>query len=590
MEYSIPAVFLLYDYPETELYRLSCRNPTDKKRRLAQVLPCLFLYTQSMKRFTQDNPEHIYDIVIVGGGIYGAAMAYTASLNGLDVLLLEKDDFAAHTSANSQKVIHGGLRYLQSLDLKRVIESIREKQRFYHLFPHQVKPLPCLLPTSGFTMKGNEAFRIAFGLYGLLEKLVCRNKLKKNLDKRPAILTRAEVCHRFSHLENEEVRGGALWYDGICNDPERVILSLLRGASKLGCDCANYMKVTAVERDNDNTLRLQAHDKQTGKTVTTRSRKVALCSGSWYKDNLVAAPLPEELKELHLIRGVNLIVPSLFQSATSFATKVTKGESSRFLFIVPWKNYSIEGTHWEDCTDPSKTWSAKEQVTGEFHTLTQEAIHSLPTNVPVLSKHIGFVPGTHDGEGEASERILPHYKLVELEGEKRGDIVQVVGVKFTTAFDVVLKGLKQLFPERKIEDVLNFDTLPVGSPGQPPAKLFALYRQRNRSLLSYDQCSTLFSLFGTELPDIIQKTMLPQVDVGQAVTEDVFYRGLVRHCVQNEMVVHLEDLIFRRIFPDNPEPLSEELVELLAKEMAMQLHWSDREMKREMEKVHHLQE
>lgn len=542
-----------------------------------------------MKRFTQDNPEHIYDIVIVGGGIYGAAMAYTASLNGLNALLLEKDDFAAHTSANSQKVIHGGLRYLQSFDLKRVIESIREKQRFYHLFSHQVKPLPCLLPTSGFTMKGNEAFRIAFFLYGLLEKLVCRKKLKKNLNKRPTILSRSEVCRRFSHMEKEEFRGGALWYDGICTDPERVILGLLRGASKLGCDCANYMKVTSIKRDGDSTVRLHVDDKRMGKTIKVRSRKVALCSGSWFKDSLVASPLPDELEKLHFIRGVNLVVPSLFQSATSFATKVTNSDNSRFLFIVPWKDYSIEGTHWEDCSDPSETWSAEDEVTDEFHTLTQDAIHSSPTATPVLSKHIGFVPGTLVGDGEASERILPHYRLVDREEENQGDIVQVVGVKFTTAFDVVLKGLRRLFPEKKIEDVLSFDNLPQGSPAEAPADLSNLYRQRYRSQLSYEQCSTLFSLFGTELPGIIKKTMLPHVDLGQAVTEDVFYRGLVQHCVQNEMVFHLDDLIFRRIFPDNPEPLSAELVQLLAEEMATQCHWSAQEMREEMEKVTQLQ-
>lgn len=327
-----------------------------------------------MKRYSPENDAHIHDLLIVGGGIYGASMAYTASLNGLQPLLVEQDDFCNHTSANSQKVIHGGLRYLQSADIKRVIESIREKQRFYHLFPHQVKPLPCLLPTSGYAMKGNEAFRIAFLLYGLIQKLVCRGKLTKNLHKRPKILSRAEVVSRFNHMEQEDIRGGGLWYDGICNDPERVIISLLESSAKLGGNIANQMKVVAIKRTQENILAVTLFDRINQKTHTVRTKKIALCTGSWFSDELGLGKTPNELKELSLIRGLNVIVPSLFASPTSFATKTSEGGSSRFLFIVPWKDHSIEGTHWEDCTDPAAVWQEHQTTTESFHDVTQSAI------------------------------------------------------------------------------------------------------------------------------------------------------------------------------------------------------------------------
>ena len=94
-------------------------------------------------------------------------MAYYATLNNFKVALFEKDDFCGHTSANSQKVIYVGLRYLQSFDIKRVFESIRERQRFYALFPHLVQPLPCVLPLSGWGARSREAMGIAFLLYGV---------------------------------------------------------------------------------------------------------------------------------------------------------------------------------------------------------------------------------------------------------------------------------------------------------------------------------------------------------------------------------------------------------------------------------------
>src|SRR3970040_1750222 len=87
-----------------------------------------------------------YDLIIVGGGIYGAALSYMASLYGLESLLLERDDFGGATSYNSLRILHGGLRYLQKLDLHRFWESVRERNWFFRNFAGLVEPLPCLIP------------------------------------------------------------------------------------------------------------------------------------------------------------------------------------------------------------------------------------------------------------------------------------------------------------------------------------------------------------------------------------------------------------------------------------------------------------
>lgn len=543
-----------------------------------------------MKRYSPENDAQLHDILIVGGGIYGASMAYTATLNGLKTVLVEQDDFCQHTSANSQKVIHGGLRYLQTMDINRVVESIREKQRFYHLFPHHIKPLPCLLPTSGFTMKGNEAFRIAFLLYGVIEKLVCRGKLTKNLHKRPKILSKTEVSDRFAHMETQDIRGGALWYDGICNDPERVIISLLQSTDTLGGQIANQMKVISIERTKENHLAVLLHDKRTQKEHTIHTRKIALCTGSWFKDELGLGAIPTDLAKLSLIRGMNVIVPSLFRSSTSFATKTIQGNGSRFLFIVPWKDYSIEGTHWENCNDPSTSWGAHQKTTDDFHELTQNAISGACSQSPILSTHVGYVPGTREGKPAASDRIMPHYKLVDREIDKQGDIVQVVGVKFTTAFDVVKKSLNHLFPKRQIQDVLRFNNLPYGSPASQPAALFSLYRQKYKDFLNYDQCTILFNLFGSSVPEVVKTSITPRSDGPSPVSDSEFYRGITAYCVKNEMAYHLEDLVYRRIFPDNAAPLSADLLNVLAGEMANLLHWSAERTEKEVAQVLNIQE
>lgn len=543
-----------------------------------------------MKRYCPENDAELHDLLIVGGGIYGASLAYTAALNGLRPLLVEQDDFCQHTSANSQKVIHGGLRYLQSADIKRVVESIHEKQRFFHLFPHQVKPLPCLLPTSGYTMKGNEAFRVAFLLYGLIQKLVCRGKLKKHLDKRPRILSKKEVESRFKHMAHENIRGGGLWYDGICNDPERIIISLLESSAQLGGSIANQMQVVDINRVEDNILDVTLYDKLSKKNHRVCTRKIALCTGSWFAESFSLAKTPGELRKLSLIRGLNVVVPSLFASPTSFATKTSQGDSSRFLFIVPWKNFSIEGTHWEDCTDPTATWQEHQSTSNAFHDLTQSAISGETDQVKVMSTHMGFVPGTREGKPEAADRILSHYKLIDREQGSPGDVVQVVGVKFTTAFDVVKKALQQLYPKRTIKDVLTFNHLPYGSPASPPSVQFSQYRQKYKQILSYDQCTTLFAIFGTGLPQVITKSLSPLHSGDSTISDQDFYKGLAHYCVLNEMTYHLSDLIFRRIFPNTPAPISLEVLNSLAEEMANLLHWTTEQKGDEVAQVINKQE
>src|SRR4051812_36051048 len=99
-----------------------------------------------MNRQLRDLSYKVFDVLVIGGGIQGAAIAWEAARRGLDVALVDRGDFGGATSANSLKIVHGGLRYLQKGDFKRVRESIRERSGLLRLAPHLVRPLPCVLP------------------------------------------------------------------------------------------------------------------------------------------------------------------------------------------------------------------------------------------------------------------------------------------------------------------------------------------------------------------------------------------------------------------------------------------------------------
>ena len=542
-----------------------------------------------MNRFTPGTDEVVHDLVIVGGGIHGASMVYTSALNGLDTVLLERDDFAANCSANSQKVIHGGLRYLQRLDIKRVIESIREKQRYYFLFPHQVKPLPCILPTSGYGLGGNEAFRAAFLIYKTIAKVVCRGKLTAHLDKQPHLLAKQQVNRHFPHIDTETLRGGALWYDGLCVEPERVILGLLKGASMRGAGISNYAEVTSIERGADKTLSVLVHDHLRQQSFRLKTRKVALCTGADFKQDLGPGKVPAELGELTLIRGMNVILPSLFRGNAALAAKLRRGRESRFLFVVPWKKYSIGGTHWQECGDRTAVWPEKEQVKDSFRQLMQQAVPGRDVFPEILAEHVGFVPGRRRSTSDqsAAEQILAHFRLIDREEARKGDVLQVVGVKFTTAFDVALKGLRWLFPRAAVQDVLQFSELPCGSPADTPDKLMARYVPRYQQLLTQQQLQQLFSLTGSELPRVVENYLRPLQQTSQPLTDPALYSGLTSFFIKEEMAVHLDDVIYRRLFPDTPELPSMDLLETLAGCMAELLLWSAEQKESELESVIH---
>ena len=121
-----------------------------------------------MKRDIKVLSNKTYDLVIIGGGIFGVCAAWDAALRGLSVAIVDKGDFSNATSANHFKMVHGGIRYLQHGDVARIRESSRERSALLRIAPHLVKPLSIVIPTYGHGMKGKAVLSTGMYLYDLL--------------------------------------------------------------------------------------------------------------------------------------------------------------------------------------------------------------------------------------------------------------------------------------------------------------------------------------------------------------------------------------------------------------------------------------
>src|ERR671930_1078023 len=173
-----------------------------------------------------------YDVLIIGGGIYGVCVAWDAALRGLSVALVERGDFGHATSSNSLRVIHGGLRYLQYGDLHRLRQSIQERTVFMRIAPHLVHPLPFFIPTYGHAMRGKEILALALRINDLIG--FNRNRLEDPQKYLPPgrIISREECLRLFPGIEKKELTGGAIVYDCQLFSSERLILSFARSANK----------------------------------------------------------------------------------------------------------------------------------------------------------------------------------------------------------------------------------------------------------------------------------------------------------------------------------------------------------------------
>ena len=159
-----------------------------------------------------------YDVIIIGGGVYGAMLSLEASLRGLRSLMLECNDFGAATSFNSLRIIHGGFRYLQNLNLRRFRESLKERKWFLSSFPELVKPLSCLMPLYGKGLRRPSILKAGLLINEVLSSH--RNSGIREDRKIPPgrIVNIDKVKDIFPDVDMINLKGGAVWYDAFMPD------------------------------------------------------------------------------------------------------------------------------------------------------------------------------------------------------------------------------------------------------------------------------------------------------------------------------------------------------------------------------------
>ena len=269
-----------------------------------------------------------FDVLVVGGGITGVGVALDAASRGLRTALVEADDFASGTSSKSSKLVHGGIRYLQSGEVRLVYEALRERKRLCRNAPHLVKLLPFLLPILKRDGLINRRVARALGSAMWMYDLTGGWRIGK-LHKR---LKRDEAGGHLPTLPREKLAYGYIYYDATVDDA-RLVLAVARTAAAHGAAVANRCRVTAFDHDQDGRVvgaRVDAGDGE----FTIAARVVVNAAGVW-ADKVRALEDGTISETIRPAKGVHVTVPWALVRNDTAAVVPVPGDR-RSLFVVPW--------------------------------------------------------------------------------------------------------------------------------------------------------------------------------------------------------------------------------------------------------------
>ncbi len=382
-----------------------------------------------------------YDLAIVGGGFFGVALALEAARRGWRPVLVERGDFGGQTSWNSQRIAHGGLRYLQSLDLARHRESVAERSWLLGAFPDLVEPLPCLMPLYGVGLRRPWAFRLAFAVDTVLAAGRGRGLRRERRLARGRVLSPAATLELYPAAGRRGLSGGALWSDGLIRRPQRLLIEMLHWACAGGATALNYVEATGLRMESGRVAALAVRDLETGQGLELEARAVVSCAGPWAAE--VAARLDRDLPELgaHAL-SFNLLLDRPPLSPAALALPVPGAARNRALFLVPWEGRVLAGTSehaWPDHGAPREVGESR--VTALLEELDRAAPALGAGREHVLRVLWGRVPASSPGGAAPALRdtIFEH----RARGGPAG-LWSVRGVKLTTCRAVAEKTLARV--------------------------------------------------------------------------------------------------------------------------------------------------
>ncbi len=426
----------------------------------------------SRERAIQTLSSEQFDVAVIGGGITGAGVALDAASRGYSVALVEKADFASGTSSRSSKLVHGGLRYLQSFDLGLVREALLERQLMVKLAPHLVRPLEMVVPAFDGA-RPDRIVGIGLNMYDVMAtpRLRGRRSGRRAVENgqsdwspaRHRVIPAEEVVSRLPALERRNPTGGYLFYD--CQtDDARLVLTVLGEAERFGAICANQLEVTELLTGDRAGRGIAVRDRESGGEFPVRADSVVNATGVW-ADRIRPGELHSEAELPTIVpsRGTHVTVSQ--RELPVRAGSIIPAGRGRSIFALPWLGSTLLGT--TDNTydgDIDHVRPAGEDIEYLLDAANAFFASSL-TTADLTGAYAGVRPLISAGDSRKSVDISRKAELYETSS----GLITITGGKLTTWRRMAKLAVDRLVERDGREAPCRTHEIPLGAPVDPDA-------------------------------------------------------------------------------------------------------------------------
>jgi glycerol-3-phosphate dehydrogenase len=514
-----------------------------------------------MKRDFRLLAGQSFDLLVCGGGIYGAWTAYDAALRGLRVAIVEQGDWASATSSASSKLIHGGLRYLETYDFRLVRKALAERQMLLQVAPHRVWPLRFGVPVYADSRVGSLRLKAGLTLYDTLAGGLGPDMAHHHFG-------RAEFAGRFPILADEGLQGGFSYGDAQTDDA-RLVLELIAGAQAAGAVCVNYCRLTGLLETDGRASGATVRDSIGQGEVQVAARQIVHAGGQWM------ATSPPGRDWCRLDKGIHLVMPRMLDEALLLTAK----SDGRVFFMIPWYGRTLLGTTDGDYRGAPDRVAVEPE---EMAYLLAEANHYLKrawTEQDIIGSYAGVRVMKRSDESAASVsrdwelKTAPngaHYSIGGKLTSAREDATHIVdAVCAELGVSTPCATRNRLFPwapEQEYSAWAAAAGVQAGQLGIDPESAGWLMRRHGKRV------GEVFRL-------IADDAHLAE----RVVAALPFIYADLLWSARDEMVVHLDDLLRRRMPLLILAQLTAAELRRIAETVAATLGWDDAALNREIE-------
>jgi len=454
-----------------------------------------------------------WDVLVIGGGASGLGCAVEAASRGYRTALVERTDFAKGTSSRSTKLAHGGVRYLEQMNLTLVLDALQERGRMLRNAPHLVHDLSFVVPAYDWT---------ALPYYGFGLKVYEWMSGKLSLGT-SHLLSREEASKLLPGAARHDLRGGILYHDGQFDD-SRFAMALMRTLEDLGGVALNYCEVTSLIEDKGQIRGAYVRDRESGAELELHARVVINATGVNVGTVLAMDGQPNQAL-LSVSQGTHFVLPSDYLPGNT-AMMIPKTSDGRVLFAIPWQGATLVGT-----TDEPVEQGAEEPraLPVERNFLLEHIAKYMgrtPQSNEIQSVWSGQRPLVRHGSGKTSQLSRDHKVILSPSG-----LVTITGGKWTTY-------------RRMGEDTINKAAEAAGLAKQPSRT--ATLKLHAALDVPLAEASKWEQVYGSDLPSLVALSD-ERPELNELLHPALPYRAReVVWAARHELARTTEDILARR--------------------------------------------